>query len=116
MEITDGGSQGIGRVSRNLSRKVEQRGYHLLHLLFGGLAVTDNGQLDLSRAIFADLNTVFCCSQQCYPARLAQLERALRIASEENFFQTDSMRLIARKDLLQTVVDPAQAAPLAVAR
>lgn len=86
MKITDGGSQGIGSIGRDLSRQVEQRSDHFLHLLFSGLTVTHNGQFDLGGAVFVDRNALFCRSQQCHATGLSQLECALRIARKKNLF------------------------------
>ena len=56
------------------------------------MAVAHHRRLDFYRAIFVNFDSLFSGREQRDAARLAELERALNILREEDFFQADAIR------------------------
>jgi len=112
VEVADRRCQSISGVRRHRSRHFQQRSNHHLHLLLGRVTVTDHGGLDLHRAIFMNFDILFGGREQRNAARLAELQRALNILGEKDFFQTDAVRLELAHDLGQFGVNAKQASCL----
>jgi hypothetical protein len=94
VDVADGDGEGVGGVG-GLGRfvQVEQAGDHELHLLFGGETVADNRAFDGERGVFGHEQTAVGGGQHGDAADLAELERALGVGGEEDFFDGDDLRL-----------------------
>jgi len=94
VDVADGDGEGVGGVGR-LGRlvEIEQAGNHELHLLLGGEAVADDGALDGERGVFGNEQTTVGSGQHGDAADLAELESALGVRREEDFFDGDYLRL-----------------------
>jgi len=87
MEMTDRNRQCIrGVVWRGHALEREQQAHHLLHLMFLGVAVTNNRLLYQARRILTNLEPRSFRNQQHNTAHLAQLHRDFDIRREERVF------------------------------
>jgi hypothetical protein len=60
-------------------------------LLLGGVAVAHHRRLDFHRAILANFDILFGGREQRDAARLAELQRALDIQREKDFFEAHTV-------------------------
>ncbi len=94
VDVADGDGEGVGGVG-GLGGffEVEQTGDHELDLLLGGEAVADDGTLDGERGVLGDGEAAFGGGEHGDTADLAELERALGVGGEEDFFDGDDLGL-----------------------
>jgi hypothetical protein len=82
--VGDGDGERIGGVGAGDLHAREQARDHSVDLYFLGAAGANHGFLDQRRGIFADLYSRSCGAHQSDAARLAELERRLRVLVDED--------------------------------
>jgi N-acetylmuramoyl-L-alanine amidase len=110
VDVADGDGESVGGVGGLGSFvEVEQAGDHELDLFFGGEAVADYGALDAERGVFGDGEAAVGCGQHGDSADLAELEGALGVGGEEDFFDGDHLGLPELEECGEFGVDLEQA-------
>jgi hypothetical protein len=101
MRVGDRNRKRIRRVSTRNFDAGEQPRDHRVNLSFVSPARADDGLLNKPRGIFANRNPRFRRSKQDHPARLAKLERRLRVSIDEHLLNRSALRLMREDDINQ---------------
>ena len=92
------------------ARQTKQGRHHLLHLGFFRAPIADHAHFDLERRIFRQFDRRFRDRQQRHAAHVRELQRALGVDGEEDFFHGRRIRRYSAIRRPQTSRDIEQAA------
>ena len=70
--VSEGDGESVGGIGLRRAGKCEHLDHHMLHLLFGGLALADHCLLDLKRGVFKHRQIVHDQSGNRRTARLTE--------------------------------------------
>jgi N-acetylmuramoyl-L-alanine amidase len=94
VDVADGDGEGVGCVGGPGNFvELEQAGDHELDLLLGGEAVADDGAFDGEGGVFGDEEAAVGGGHHGDSTDLAELESALSVGREEDFFDGDDLGL-----------------------
>ena len=106
VDVADGDGEGVGGVGRFGSFvEFEEAGDHELDLLFRCKTVADDGALDGQRGVFGDEETAVRRGHHSDATDLAELECALGVGGEEDFFDGDDFGLPEQEERGELGVD-----------
>jgi hypothetical protein len=106
VDVADGDGESVGGVGGfGGFVEFEQAGDHELDLLFRCKAVTDYGALDGQWGVFGDGEAAIGRGQHGDAADLAELESALGVGGEEDFFDGDDFGLPEQEERGELGVD-----------
>src|SRR5690606_15302356 len=108
MRMTDRGRERIGRIRLDLLPQPENHSDHTLHLRLFRAAATDDRLLDMPRRVFEYRQLGMKGGAERGRARLAQFQRAARVAMHEDAFDRDLRRLEFPDDFSKLRKDAAQ--------
>jgi len=103
--MANGDCQGVGSVCLGDLRETEKHLYHLLHLLLGSFAVTDNCLFYLQGGVLSDREPGVHSGNYCCASCLAEFQGALDIGGEKYIFNRDRIRPVADNDGREIVKD-----------
>ena len=109
MRVGDRHRQRVRRVRARQLHPRQQHPEHRLDLRLLRPAGADDRLLDQPRGIFGDRHAGARQGQQADPARLAELERRLRIGVDEHFLDRAAIGLVGEDDVGQLAVERDQA-------
>src|SRR5665647_620052 len=117
VQVADGDGQRVGGVvGRGHLGEAEEQLHHLLHLVFLGAAVADNGALDLRRGVLRAGVTGLDGREQCHAARVPELERATDVRRVEDALNRHALWTVFGQECGELLVDPEQLCRKAEAR
>lgn len=97
--MADGCRQRVCGVGLWWRGKPQQPRHHVLHLDLGGLAIANDGLLDLQGGVLGNRQPVFRQRGENRASRLSQQQRGLRIDVDEYLFNDSFIWLVTRHDL-----------------
>src|SRR5688572_1612591 len=104
--MTDGNGECVGRIMRcRRFREPEQQLDHLLHLVFLGPAIADDGALDLGGGVLDDLAPGLDGGKDRHPPCVAQLERAARVHRVKQTFDGNAVGAVCGEQRRQLAVN-----------
>ena len=95
--MTQRDSEGIGGIGRESTFDFEHCTHHVRDLHFLGAAETHRSELDGSRRVFGDLETLE--RRQGCTACLPELERTVDVATDEDFFDGNLLRRMLNDEI-----------------
>ena len=107
--MTDGNCKRIGRVRLRFGIQRQQRSHHVGDLRLAGAAAADDGLFHGTGRVFVNRQIRANRRRDGDAARMAQLQRRLRIAGEKHFFDGELARRMGTDQFRNAAIDYRQA-------